>query len=418
MNEKTEYQCTLFANRLKRKLKELKKWARKNRISCYRLYDRDIPEIPLSLDIYEFLPFGVNNQAEAARFIINQNERIAANDPTVQKEIAENTYAVLYLFERPYEKDEDEEALWFDAMADTAAQTLCIDKVHIVKKERKRQRGTNQYEKENKLNSNKASVSLEHAASASDDDRAALSQNRATADNSQNVRAAGSISVQSIKGITQECGEIFNIDLTSYIDTGLFFDHRPLRSKIRDIAQKKSVLNLFCYTGSFSVYASQGGARKVESVDLSNTYLNLAKENMALNNFTDKGKFIYTRADCVEFLKEKALKAKDGSLKDDERYDIIILDPPTFSNSKNTYTVLDINRDWVQLVKDCLNILSPGGVLYFSTNSTKLVFDKSKLPQATVSGKVIMVTDITEESIPKDFEGTKCHKAWEFKIGK
>ncbi|MCR5614065.1 class I SAM-dependent methyltransferase [Treponema sp.] len=396
-NEKLENQKTLFANRLKRKLKELKKWARKNKISCYRLYDRDIPEIPLSLDVYEFLPFDVTDQTEAARFLLNQNERVAANDPTVQKEIALNTYAVLYLYERPYEKDESEEEFWFEQMAQVATEVLNIEKNHLVKKERKRQRGTNQYEKE----------STQHDLTPNSDDP----------QDSKNAASKARDSV-SIKGLTQECGELFNIDLTSYIDTGLFFDHRPLRSKIRDIAQKKCVLNLFCYTGSFSVYAAQGGARKVESVDLSNTYLNLAKENMKLNNFTDKDKFIYTRADCVEFLKEKALKAKDGSLKDDERYDIIILDPPTFSNSKNTYTVLDINRDWVQLVKDCLNILSPGGVLYFSTNSTKLVFDKSKLPQATVSGKVIMVTDITAESIPKDFEGTKCHKAWEFKIGK
>ncbi|MBP5587225.1 MAG: class I SAM-dependent methyltransferase, partial [Treponema sp.] len=321
--QKNAYQAELFSNRLKRKLKELKKWARKNRISCYRLYDRDIPEIPLSLDIYEFLPDGINTKTEAARYILNQNERIAANDPLVQKEAPLNTYAVLYLYERPYEKDEKEEDEWFNQMAQTAALTLSIDESHIVKKMRKRQRGTNQYEKEDEQTQKNAAA---------------------------------------IKGITQESGELFNIDLTSYIDTGLFFDHRPLRSKIRDIAQKKSVLNLFCYTGSFSVYAAEGGARYVESVDLSNTYLNLAKENMKLNNFTDKDKFIYTRADCVEFLKEKALKAKGGSLKDDERYDIIILDPPTFSNSKNTYTVLDINRDWVQLVKDCLNILSPGGV--------------------------------------------------------
>ena len=106
------------------------------------------------------------------------------------------------------------------------------------------------------------------------------------------------------------------------------------------------------------------------------------------------------------------MAAKAGNLKAEDYYDIIILDPPTFSNSKNTYNVLDINKDWPQLVKDCLNILSPGGTLYFSTNSTKLVFDRSKLPQATLSGKVIMSEDITSDSIPKDFEGTKCHKAW------
>lgn len=381
MDEKTqqklENQKTLFSNRLKRKIKELKKWARKNKISCYRIYDRDIPEIPVSLDLYEFLPDHIQNKIEAAKYTSCVAERISQNDPTVQGELVLNTYAVIYLYERPYEKDEKEEELWFDQMAKTAAEVLNIPFSHIVKKERKRQRGTNQYEKDEETES-----------------------------------------IYSIKGLTQECGELFNIDLTSYLDTGLFFDHRPLRSIVRETASKKSVLNLFCYTGSFSVYAAEGGAKKVESVDLSNTYLTIAKNNMDLNGFLDKNAYIYTRQDVIEFLKEKAVKAKAGELKEDEYYDMIILDPPTFSNSKNTYNVLDINKDWPQLCKDCLNILAPGGILYFSTNSTKLSFDKSLLPQATVKNKVIMITDMTESSIPKDFEGTKCHKLWELKIAK
>lgn len=381
MDEKTqqklENQKTLFSNRLKRKIKELKKWARKNKISCYRIYDRDIPEIPVSLDLYEFLPDHIQNKIEAAKYTSFVAERISQNDPTIQGELVLNTYAVIYLYERPYEKDEKEEEFWFDQMAKTAAEVLNIPFSHIVKKERKRQRGTNQYEKDEEKES-----------------------------------------IYSIKGLTQECGELFNIDLTSYLDTGLFFDHRPLRSIVRETASKKSVLNLFCYTGSFSVYAAEGGAKKVESVDLSNTYLTIAKNNMDLNGFSDKNTYIYTRQDVIEFLKEKAVKAKAGELKEDEYYDMIILDPPTFSNSKNTYNVLDINKDWPKLCKDCLNILAPGGILYFSTNSTKLSFDKSLLPQATVKNKVIMITDMTESSIPKDFEGTKCHKLWELKIAK
>ena len=381
MDEKTqqklENQKTLFSNRLKRKIKELKKWARKNKISCYRIYDRDIPEIPVSLDLYEFLPDHIQNKIEAAKYTSFVAERISQNDPTVQGELVLNTYAVIYLYERPYEKDEKEEEFWFDQMAKTAAEVLNSPFSHIVKKERKRQRGTNQYEKDEEKES-----------------------------------------IYSIKGLTQECGELFNIDLTSYLDTGLFFDHRPLRSIVRETASKKSVLNLFCYTGSFSVYAAEGGAKKVESVDLSNTYLTIAKNNMDLNGFSDKNAYIYTRQDVIEFLKEKAVKAKAGELKEDEYYDMIILDPPTFSNSKNTYNVLDINKDWPKLCKDCLNILAPGGILYFSTNSTKLSFDKSLLPQATVKNKVIMITDMTESSIPKDFEGTKCHKLWELKIAK
>lgn len=381
MDEKTqqklENQKTLFSNRLKRKIKELKKWARKNKISCYRIYDRDIPEIPVSLDLYEFLPDHIQNKIEAAKYTSFVAERISQNDPTIQGELVLNTYAVIYLYERPYEKDEKEEEFWFDQMAKTAAEVLNIPFSHIVKKERKRQRGTNQYEKDEEKES-----------------------------------------IYSIKGLSQECGELFNIDLTSYLDTGLFFDHRPLRSIVRESASKKSVLNLFCYTGSFSVYAAEGGAKKVESVDLSNTYLTIAKNNMDLNGFSDKNAYIYTRQDVIEFLKEKAVKAKAGELNEDEYYDMIILDPPTFSNSKNTYNVLDINKDWSKLCKDCLNILAPGGILYFSTNSTKLSFDKSLLPQATVKNKVIMITDMTESSIPKDFEGTKCHKLWELKIAK
>lgn len=381
MDEKTQQklanQKTLFSNRLKRKIKELKKWARKNKISCYRIYDRDIPEIPVSLDLYEFLPDHIQNKIEAAKYTSFVAERISQNDPTIQGELVLNTYAVIYLYERPYEKDEKEEEFWFDQIAKTAAEVLNIPFSHIVKKERKRQRGTNQYEKDEEKES-----------------------------------------IYSIKGLSQECGELFNIDLTSYLDTGLFFDHRPLRSIVRETASKKSVLNLFCYTGSFSVYAAEGGAKKVESVDLSNTYLTIAKNNMDLNGFSDKNAYIYTRQDVIEFLKEKAVKAKAGELNEDEYYDMIILDPPTFSNSKNTYNVLDINKDWPKLCKDCLNILAPGGILYFSTNSTKLSFDKSLLPQATVKNKVIMITDMTESSIPKDFEGTKCHKLWEFKIAK
>lgn len=377
MDDKLENQKTLFANRLKRKHKELKKWARKNKISCYRIYDKDIPEIPLCLDIYEFLPSSIKNKTQAALYLDSIEKRIIENDISVHEELALNTYAVLYLYERPYKKDEHKEEEWFLQMAQTASKTLNIPLSNIVKKQRKRQKGLSQYEKEENENSKFL-----------------------------------------IQGLTQESNELFYIDLTSYLDTGLFFDHRILRSTIREISNQKSVLNLFCYTGSFSVYAAEGGAKKVESVDLSNTYLTTAKTNMELNGFTDKNSYIYTRMDCIDFLKDKAIKAKTNQLAQEEYYDIIILDPPTFSNSKNTYNILDLNRDWQQLVKDCLNILSPGGILYFSTNSTKLKFDKTKIPQATISNKVIQVTDITQESIPKDFAGTKCHKLWEFKIAK
>ena len=372
--EKNAYQAELFSNRLKRKYKELRKQMRKNRISCYRLYDRDIPEVPVSLDLYEFLPDGVDSVMEAARFMSDQNERLSANDPAVEKEIKERTWAVLYLYERPYEKSEEEETLWLDAMAKAAADILGIDKSHIIKKSR----GHKSHKEDEQYQKNDSQIAIE--------------------------------------GLVQEQGQLFRVDLTSYLDTGLFFDHRPLRATVRDTSSKKRVLNLFCYTGSFSVYAAQGNASYVESVDLSNTYLAWAKDNMKLNGFTDKKKYDFTRADCQVFLQEKAVAAKGGKLAAEELYDLIILDPPTFSNSKATNDVLDINRDWPQLVKDCLNILAPGGTLYFSTNSERIKFDIIKIPPKTAAGSEFTWKEITEQTISADFAGKKPHKAWEFKL--
>ncbi|BDC93671.1 class I SAM-dependent methyltransferase [Treponema bryantii] len=369
---KTSYQAELFSNRLKKKYKELRKWARKKRISCYRLYDRDIPEVPVSLDLYEFLPDGVDSVIETARFMSDQNARLSANDPTVEQGIKERTYAVLYLYERPYEKSDEDEAEWLNAMAEAASAVLGIEASHIVKKSRghKSHKDDEQYQKND--------------------------------------------NAQEISGFVQEQGQIFRVDLTTYLDTGLFFDHRPLRTVVRDTASKKRVLNLFCYTGSFSVYAAQGNASYVESVDLSNTYLTWAKDNMKLNGFTDKKRYVFTRADCMRFLQEKAVAAKSGSLAKEELYDLIVLDPPTFSNSKATTDVLDINRDWPQLVKDCLNILAPGGRLYFSTNSERIKFDISKIPAKTAAGTDFIWKEITEETIPQDYAGKKAHKVWEF----
>ena len=380
--DKTSYQAELFANRLRRKYKELRKQMRKNRVSCYRLYDRDIPEVPVSLDLYEFLPDGVDSLLEAARFMAAQNERLSANDPAVEKEIKERTYAVLYLYERPYEKSDEDEAAWLDAMAKAAADVIGIDASQIIKKSRG------------------------HKSHKDGEDNAQYQKNS----------HAELVSATQVEGLVMEQGQIFHLDLTSYLDTGLFLDHRSLRACVRDTCSKKRVLNLFCYTGSFSVYAAQGNASFVESVDLSNTYLAWAKDNMKLNGFTDKKKYEFTRADCMRFLQEKAVAAKGGKLTAEELYDLIILDPPTFSNSKATTDVLDINRDWPQLVKDCLNILAPGGTLYFSTNSERIKFDISKIPSKTAAGSDFTWKEITEETIPVDFAGKKPHKVWKFDL--
>lgn len=394
MENKTEYQAQLFANRLKKKYKELRKWARKNRITCYRIYNKDIPEIPVSLDLYEFLPSFVTTPIEIAKFLSEQNDKISQNDLQTEKDIKSRTFAVLYLYERPYEKQYEQEEIWLNAMQKTAGEVLEIEQNHIIKKMRKHQKGSNQYEKKDAQSTN------------------------FNADFSE-------FDFQYV----QEQGQIFKINLSSYLDNGLFFDHRPLRSIIRDTSSKKRVLNLFCYTGSFSVYAAQGNASFVESVDLSNTYLDWAKQNMQNNGFSDNHKYVFTRSDCMVFLQQKAVAQKkhlassnqnipisDEIKKNAQTYDIIILDPPTFSNSKNTSNVLDINKDWPQLVKDALNILNPNGILYFSTNSERLKFNIEQIPQKTISGCQIECEDITPQTIPNDYAASKPHRCWKFSV--
>ena len=400
IENKTQYQAELFANMLRKKYKPLKKWARKNRISCYRVYDRDIPEIPVSLDVYELLPSEINSQLECARFMHEQNAQLSANNYAVEAEVRSRIYAILYLYERPYEKDDEEERIWLNAMAESAAGVLGIEESHFVKKMRSHKSHKNKNNEQAFENDDEASSKTE-----------VQYQKNSTAAFEDKV-------FQHIEGNTQELGQIFHIDLTTYLDTGLFLDHRALRAAIRDKTSKKRVLNLFCYTGSFSVYAAQGNASYVESVDLSNTYLNWAKENMEMNGFDDEKRYVYTKQDCVRFLQQKAVAAKSGKLLPEDLYDVIILDPPTFSNSKSTQDIMDINRDWPQLVKDCLNILNPGGVLYFSSNSERLKFDAAKIPPKTAAGLEFTCEDITSKTIPQDFEGKKPHRCWKLVIEK
>ena len=193
-----------------------------------------------------------------------------------------------------------------------------------------------------------------------------------------------------------EQGLRFKVNLSDYIDTGLFLDHRNTRTLVRNYAAGKRVLNLFCYTGSFSVYAAAGGAESTTSVDLSNVYLNWARENMALNLFVSSAhKFI--QEDVFSFLKEAE--------KNREKWDLIILDPPTFSNSRKMEKVLDIQRDHLDLINSCLSLLTKNGKLIFSNNFGKFRLD----PAVRQKG---FVNNITEETIPEDFKGSKIHKCW------
>jgi 23S rRNA (cytosine1962-C5)-methyltransferase len=193
----------------------------------------------------------------------------------------------------------------------------------------------------------------------------------------------------------QENGLKFIVNLSDYIDTGLFPDHRITRQMVRSESAGKKLLNLFAYTGSFSVYAAAGGASEVTTVDLSKTYLAWAGKNMRLNGFSDASKYKYVQADVIQFLKTTP----------DSGFNLIILDPPTFSNSKRMSDILDVQRDHVSLINDCLKILCPGGLLYFSTNYQKFILEKEKLHSASIK-------DITRQTTPFDFAGPLQRFCW------
>lgn len=330
--ENIAYQAELFKNRLKKQNRHLKKWARRTGTNAYRLYGKDIPEIPLAADIY----FECNEKRErTGRAFLN-----------------------ISLYKRPYETDEKAEKAWLYEMAKAASDVLEIPLENIFTKIREKQKGKNQYEK---LDTQKC----------------------------------------LFKTAEGEC--LFIINISDYLDTGIFLDHRPLRLQIAKEAEGKKVLNLFCYTGAFSIHALKGGAVSVDSVDLSKTYLAWAKENSELNGFGDTEAAFYN-CDVKEFLTKNAGKRK---------WDIIICDPPTFSNSKKTECFFDVNKDWRELCILCLNVLEYGGVLYFSSNSSKLKFDSKLLNE--ISGGGLEIREETENSIPEDFRGKKIHRLWVIK---
>ena len=328
--QKNQYQAELFKNRLQKRFKHLSKWAKREGVFAYRLYDKDIPEIPLAVDIYFAETDGPENTA----------------------------FLLIYLYKRPYEKSQEEEREWLLEIEEAASSSLLIPNERIFIKLREKQKGKSQYEK---------------------------------AGSSKNL----------IKVKEGEC--FFYINVEDYLDSGLFLDHRPARSMV---FKNKKVLNLFSYTGSFSVHAAKGGAASVDSVDLSNTYLNWAKENLKLNKLFDEEKNRLIKSDVIVFLKK--------AIEEQKKWDLIICDPPTFSNSKSA-DIFDVNRDWLKLCLLCLKVLSKNGKLYFSTNSQKIKFDEAELINS--SKQKIRVKDITKASIPEDFRNQKIHKMWMIEAG-
>ena len=193
--------------------------------------------------------------------------------------------------------------------------------------------------------------------------------------------------------VVTENGLRFIVNLSDYLDTGLFLDHRITRQLVREQSEGKRVLNLFAYTGSFSVYAAAGKASEVITVDLSRTYLAWAEKNFKLNEFESKFPGIDQKAEFIHADVKEYLKIIRPAY-----FDIIIMDPPTFSNSKRMEGILDIQRDHTDLINLCLAGLKEGGTLYFSTNARKFILDSGHINTSKVK-------DITRATTPFDFEG-------------
>jgi len=197
--------------------------------------------------------------------------------------------------------------------------------------------------------------------------------------------------------VVREGGLKFWVNFRDYLDTGLFLDHRIMRRMLREWAMDADFLNLFCYTGSATVYAAAGGARSTTSVDLSNTYLEWAHENLLLNGFSGANHEL-VRADCLQWLESQAVWGP--------RFDLIFVDPPTFSNSKRMDGVLDVQRDHVGMIRRSLKLMRPDGRLVFSTNYTRFKLDAAALEDLNIE-------DISAQTIPKDFERhAKIHRCF------
>ncbi len=196
-----------------------------------------------------------------------------------------------------------------------------------------------------------------------------------------------------------EYGVTFKVNLIDYLDTGLFLDHRETRKIVRDHAKDKKVLNLFAYTSSFGVQAAVGGAKSTKNVDLSNTYCQWSLENFKANHLSLKNNEVI-RADCLKFLHNESMTTN--------KYDIIVIDPPTISRSKKMEKFFDIQVSYVELIKGSLKLLNKGGMIFFSTNCRKFHFDPELF-------EGLKVQDISKKTIPIDFHDPKIHLCWQIR---
>ncbi len=208
----------------------------------------------------------------------------------------------------------------------------------------------------------------------------------------------GRVGQGSERLVVEEQGLKFLVNLGDYLDTGLFMDHRLTRARVRDEAKGRSFLNLFCYTGAFTVYAAAGGASRTLSIDLSNTYLDWTEDNLALNDLSDE-RHTLLRADAMAWVQAQRQAPE-------ERFDLVVCDPPSFSTSKRMHGTFNVQRDHVRLLEGLRALLSPGGVLYFSTN-----FLGFELKESATRG-FAQVEELTPGSLPEDFQRKEIHRCW------
>ena len=305
----------MFANRVVKNRKQLSKWVKQENIQCYRIYDADMPEYAVAIDIYHDW---LHVQEYAA-------------PKTVDAEKAQRRLEEVML---------------------ALPQALQIPEARIVLKQRRQQTGKDQYQTHD--------------------------------EKGEYIQVA-------------EGGCKLLVNLNDYLDTGLFLDHRPVRQKIQHLAHGKRFLNLFCYTGTATMHAVQGGAHNSLSVDMSATYLSWGKKNLALNGFSDQV-HKFEQHDCMEFIKHHK-----------GEYDLIFLDPPTFSNSKKMIGVLDVQRDHAWMIHRVMDLLSEDGLLIFSTNYRRFELDDKVLQHNHVE-------DISDQTLDKDFSrNKKIHRCWEIR---
>lgn len=303
-----------FVNRLQKNRKAIEKWAKKEGIDCYRLYDADIPEYNVAIDRYQ-------------DYVVIQEYAAPANIPqaTTEKRMTDLLLSIPLV--------------------------LDIDPICMVVKQRQRQRFDAQYERR-------------------EDEDLLLT--------------------------VKEYNALFKVNLTQYLDTGLFLDHRLTRRLVQTKAEGRHVLNLFAYTGTASVHAALGGAVSVTTVDMSRTYIKWARDNFALNQLSN-WHYQFIQADCLAWIKEE-----------DRQYDLIFLDPPTFSNSKRMEQTFDVQRDYLELLADVRHLLTPEGEIIFSNNKKQF-----KLDEAALASIRLRAQSIDQQVLPMDFKRhPNIHHCW------